>query len=328
MCLFQMMSLDNAENTVTILVNPEVGISKNEILTKEERSTIYSIQRFNGSPGLRHWGYRDTDNETFAENTRCNTIEGALEGGIFPPNVKANSTFRMYRRAFCRPVEFRYEEEITTKAGYRGFNFRVANNFLGTPEENPDNGCYCYNGKCPVSGMGLLTPCYYTIPVSISQPHFYNADPSLIAQTTGLKPDKEKHDSVVTIHPDMGVPLNASLRIQINLHMPETKFNSRTRPFNKMSVPLFWLELAVEDVPTLVNICIKMFFHILPVVFMVLTWVFGLLGVAMIGTSALVILYLPQPTAPFEDPYGSIDYSPIRIIKMPQYFLPDIKISK
>lgn len=323
------MALDNGNNTITVLVDPTKQTSTNELLTEEERKTLYMIQNFNGSPGLRQWGYHDTaPNETLEENTKCNTLEGALDGGIFPPHIQKNSSFRMYRPAFCRPVEFIYEDEIRTKRGYSGYNFRIAHDFLATPEENPDNACYCHKGVCPKKGLAWLTPCYYSIPITISQPHFYNADPSLIEQIDGIKPEKEIHDSIVTVFPELGVPLEAHLRVQINLAMPRTKFNSKTKPFNDLTIPLFWLELAVDDIPLIVNVCLTLFYYVLPVFFTVLIWLCGIFGLSMIAISALFTFFMPQSGTPFEDPYGSIDYSPIRIIKMPQYFQPEIRISK
>lgn len=150
------MALDNGNNTVTIMVDPSKKMSENKILSKAERRSLYHIQRFNGSPGLHHWGFKDENiNETHAENCRCNLVEGSYEGGIFPPNIKPNTSFRIYRRAFCRPVQLNFNKEVETKEGYRAFSYVVDKDFLGTPNENPDNSCYCMKGKCPVRGMSL-----------------------------------------------------------------------------------------------------------------------------------------------------------------------------
>lgn len=318
------MALDNGNNSVTILVDPSKNISQNEVLPEDERKTLYTIQTFNGSPGLKQWGYKAGEDT----NTRCNTLEGSLEGGIFPPHLTKNSSFRLYRRAFCRAVKFDYDEEVQSKRGFHGYSFRMAQDFLATPEENEDNACYCHNGVCPKRGLGWLTPCYYSIPISISQPHFYNADPSLTEKIDGLKPEKAKHDSVAIIHPELGVPLEAHLRIQINLNVPKTQFNAKTKPFDNTVIPLFWLELAVDDIPFIVSFCLTCFYYIFPILFPLVMWLCGILGISMIGLSALYIFFGPPSVAPFEDPYGTIDYSPIRIIKMPQYFKPEIRISK
>lgn len=141
-----------------------------------------------------------------------------------------------------------------------------------------------------------------------------------------MEPDKEKHDSSFLLHPDLGVPLNGSLKIQISLSMPKTRFNHKIRPFNDMTIPLCWLELYVKDAPKLVHIVIKSLYTYLPIVQTVLMWVLGILGVSMVGTAALMVFFFPQTA--FEDPFINIDYSPIRIIPMTAYFKPDLRISK
>lgn len=323
----RLMALDNADNIVTIMIDPKIKPSKNEILSEEERTTPYHIQRFNGSPGLSQWGFKDTtENETSPQNCKCNLIEGTFEGGIFPPNLKANTSFRMYRRAFCRPVKFNYEDEVQMEEGYRGFRYKLDKDFLGTPDVNPDNACYCYKGRCPLKGLGNLAPCYYDIPIIISQPHFLNADPRVLERYEGLNPDPEKHDSELIVHPDIGVPLKASLKVQISLSVPQTRFNSKTRPFNNLTIPLFWLELCVEEVPSLVHIVITALYHILPIVQIIFMWLFAIIGLSMIGTSALLVFFFPQAPI-FEDPFTNIDYSPIKIIPMTAMFKPELRIS-
>lgn len=86
--------------------------------------------------------------------------------------------------------------------------------------------CYCGKQKtCMKRGLGNITPCYYSkiiiivdtyiikrffqrlyynhldIPASVSLPHFYNADPSLLDEVEGLNPVKEKHESIIVMQP-------------------------------------------------------------------------------------------------------------------------------
>lgn len=42
---------------------------------------------------------------------------------------------------------------------------------------------------------------FLAIPIAVSLPHFYNSDPTLIDEAEGIKPDKEKHETVVLIQP-------------------------------------------------------------------------------------------------------------------------------
>ena len=53
------------------------------------------------------------------------------------------------------------------------------------------------------------------IPVILSAPHFYNADPRLEAAVDGLKSDIEKHDTYLDIEPITGITLAAHKRGQV-----------------------------------------------------------------------------------------------------------------
>lgn len=324
------MALDNASNTVILNLDPKLGHA-NSLLTEEEQNYQYHIKRFNGSPGLKQWGYVDQEgNNTGApDNSRCNLVEGSFEGTVYPPNMKDNSTFKLYRRAFCRPVPMNFESRSLSKEGFDAVNFRVDQLFLATPEENPENACYCYQGKCLRKGLGSLSPCYYDIPVVISQPHFLNADPELLEQFDGIKPDKDLHDTVLAMHANLSIPLSAKLRIQINLDVGKTKYNARTRPFNDLVLPLFWLELRISDIPTSVYLILLLFYHVLPVAQTVLIVLLGIFGVLCISGSAFTLLFYSRNKPPNNRLSFKTDYAPIPILPFTrQYFQPDIRICK
>lgn len=289
----------------------------------------YSIQRWNGSPGLSQWGYVEPEgNETIETNSKCNLVEGTFESGLYPPSVnRENATFRMYRQAFCRPVTFKYEGEDVTYDGFKGNKFRVASDFLERPEVNPENSCYCIKGYCPPSGMAFISPCYYDIPITISQPHFFNADPAIQDQIIGFKPDVEKHDSTLILHPEMGVVIQANLRIQINLHVGETMYNSKTKPFNGKVLPLFYLELEISSLPFSVYTILVLLYSVLPVVIQVLIYAFAIIGVVMVSGSAMMLILAPRTQDECGNTLGN--YSPIPVIPLAsQYFRPEIRICK
>lgn len=312
------MSVDNGSNVVTINVDPSVKMSDNELLSVAERSRPYTIQRWNGSPGLLEWGYvAPQGNETVPGNTRCNLLEGSYEGTIFPRNLPKNTTLRLFRKAFCRPLPFNYDGEETSKEGFSAYRYRVASNFLMGADNNPENACYCRNGECLPDGLGDLTPCYYDIPIAMSQPHFYNADPSLIEQIDGLVPDREKHDSIMTVHPEMGVPLSGFLRAQLNLRVTDVRSNHRTKPVNGLTLPLFWVELTVDDVPPQIHLYIQTLYHILPVVQEVIKYLLVVVGMVLLFGPAITTVYFPKPR--FQDPFlKNVKYSAIQIVPMRQ----------
>lgn len=42
---------------------------------------------------------------------------------------------------------------------------------------------------------------FLDIPTSVSLPHFYNSDPSLLNEVEGIMPVKEKHESIIVMQP-------------------------------------------------------------------------------------------------------------------------------
>ncbi|XP_073978574.1 lysosome membrane protein 2-like isoform X2 [Rhodnius prolixus] len=226
-----LLLMDEGQNRVTMFIN------------KTEDQDQYSIDKFNGSPGLKLWGYDSTTNKS---NT-CNKVTGTVEAVLFPRNINTNHTFKVYRRAFCRPLPFLFDKQITMKGGYPAFLFKFPEDILDP--NNPDNKCYCNkNEGCLPKGLSDLSPCYYNIPVAISLPHFIKGNRSLVDAIDGIAPNSTKHDSIFAIQPEVGVPLFVKTRIQTNLVVKKTKQN-RVKPFNNLVIPVFWMEVELLGLP-------------------------------------------------------------------------------
>lgn len=96
-------------------------------------------------------------------NTACNSIKGATEGIIYPTHLDKDAIFRVYRKAFCRPLPIKFRKEVWTEYGLPGYYYTLTDNFADPPESNPDNECYCHDKKkCLKKGLVDLTPCYYS----------------------------------------------------------------------------------------------------------------------------------------------------------------------
>lgn len=73
-----------------------------------------------------------------------------------------NAVFRVFRKAFCRTLPIVFKKEVVS-SGLRGYEYSLSDNFLDTPDNNPDNECYCRKmSKCLKKGLSDLTPCYYS----------------------------------------------------------------------------------------------------------------------------------------------------------------------
>ena len=53
------------------------------------------------------------------------------------------------------------------------------------------------------------------LPISISSPHFFHADPKLLNQFEGLSPDQAIHDVTLDLDPTTGWAITTHKRIQV-----------------------------------------------------------------------------------------------------------------
>lgn len=74
---------------------------------------------------------------------------------------------------------------------------------FGDGASNPDNACYDTPDYAAPRGLQNISPCQYGAPVYVSNPHFYRADPRLLADVDGLRPNKTLHDTFFKIQPVM-----------------------------------------------------------------------------------------------------------------------------
>lgn len=233
-------------------------------LSKNNDTSEFSIQRFNGLPGLKAWGYVPGDQQTNSID-HCNLVEGAYEGYLFPRNIEKGQSFTVYRKAFCRPLPLRYSGEGVNPVGYPEVYFRFPDDILDPT--NPDNACYCKSKteQCLPNGLSDLSPCYYNIPVAISLPHFLNGNKSLHEAVEGMSPDPEKHDTIFAVQPEVGVPTMVKTRLQTNLVVKKTRFIPRVKPFNNLVMPIFWMQVELLGLPFSVNFLIVLLLQVGPV---------------------------------------------------------------
>lgn len=262
-----------------------LNVKRKKDMVKEEGRYL-SIESFNHKLGLSQWGYEEQEgNETHPENTVCNRIRGCTEGTLFPPYLDPHAKFRVYRKSFCRPIPIEFKEQVWLDNGLEGYLYTTSKDFLEQPSKNPDNSCYCQRSKkCLRSGLSDMTPCYYNIPAAMSLPHFLNGDPGLSWNIEGLRPEADRHEARIILQPKIGVPMLVNSRMQINLVMYPTTYNSKIEPFNDMTVPLFWTDLVIPSVSNELMFIMRLALHVTPMIF---TMIFYLLAIA--GATCLVL---------------------------------------
>ncbi|VVC36119.1 CD36 family [Cinara cedri] len=214
--------------------------------TLDEVSTIYT-----GHNGMENFGLLDRVNgmsELPFWKGSCNSIK-ASEGSFFPPREFTKSDLvHVYDKDLCRVWALRYRKDII-KDGVTAGYYTPDDNLLETVEKNADNACFCEDDtQCTIKGLQYIGPCQYNAPVYLSFPHFYNADPKLLDDVEGLSPDQEKHETFFKIQPRLGVPLEARVKVQLNLKVEQSTIYP-TSDFRSITFPIMWLEEGVGDLP-------------------------------------------------------------------------------
>lgn len=252
--------------------------------TLNEISTIYT-----GHTGMHQFGVMDKlnglDHLPYWDSAPCNSI-AASEGSFFPPRAFTNSdVVHVYDKDLCRIWPLRYRHD-TEKNGVNVGYYTPDDDIFQPGELHSDNKCYCPgNIPCPPKGLQNISPCQFDAPVLLSFPHFYQADPALLDAVDGLTPDPEKHQTFFKIQPKLGVPLEARVKVQLNLAVEQSNIHI-VRQFPSITFPIMWVEEGVGDLPPHILRWIQLAIYsekIMPYV---------TVGMVIFGASILVFIFV------------------------------------
>ena len=209
------------------------------LTTMTGQSSVEDVGRvvsWNGETKLDFW------------KDECNQIKGT-DGSSFPPGILPNTTLYLFNRDLCRSLPLVYEAD-TVSQGVPGYRFVPPKDIFSPPEENPDNACYCMNeAGCKVPrGVFNMSACSFGSPVMISWPHFFQADPKLLEDVVGLKPEQSKHQLFMDIQPKLGIPLVAQARSQINIQMYKMDEVKPAEGLRDMIFPFMWFSSGIESI--------------------------------------------------------------------------------
>ncbi|CAB3257490.1 unnamed protein product [Arctia plantaginis] len=208
---------------------------------EREKEKMNTIEMVDGQDHLSFWG-----------TPECNSIE-ASDGSIFPPSqLDRNRTLYVYFPNLCRRLPFAFEKDVEMSDNIQLMRYRMPLNVFDDPKSNPHNQCYCEidTATCPPKGVINVTRCTMGAPAFISFPHFYLGDPILRENFTGLKPDPNKHDSYLDLHPTLGLALRGKSSFQINVQVRKSNMLSSLDFLQQgMILPVAWIEMGVDDLP-------------------------------------------------------------------------------
>ncbi|XP_075996074.1 scavenger receptor class B member 1 isoform X2 [Genypterus blacodes] len=257
---------------------------------QDDIRNVHKVDSWNGLKQLSYW-----------RTPQCNMINGTA-GQMWPPFMTKESTLPFYSPDACRSMELVYQSSGEME-GIPLYRFVASKTLFANGTDYAPNQGFC---PCRQSGLLNVSSCRHKSPVFISQPHFFNADPVLLDFVQGLSPNEEEHGLFIDIHPQTGVPLNVSIRLQLNLYMKSVSGITETGKISEVVMPMIWFgESGYIDGPILKT------FHtnlvVLPAVMEYMQYGFIALGLITIIIAALVHYKLKTSERPGDaSPDGNV----------------------
>lgn len=105
-------------------------------------------------------------------------------------------------------------------------------------------------------------------------------------------------------------------RIQLNLMMGETKFNSQVKKFENRVYPVLWVQIAIEKLTPGLRMWVFLLFNFFPPMQTVIIYLLGICGVSLFA--GIVLIYCFFKHSPIDS--ASIQYDPKHSIKYTAMF--------
>ncbi|XP_015256852.1 PREDICTED: scavenger receptor class B member 1 [Cyprinodon variegatus] len=247
---------------------------------RDDITKVHKVDSWNGLTELKYW-----------KTPQCNMINGTA-GQLWPPFMTKESTLNFYSPDACRSLELVYQRSGEMQ-GIPLYRFVAPNTMFANGTDYPPNEGFC---PCRQSGLLNVSSCRHNSPVFISHPHFFNADPALLDYVLGLSPTEEEHGLFIDIHPLTGVPLNVSIRLQLNLYMKRVSGITETGKISEVVMPMLWFEEnGYIDGPILSTF--KTQLVILPAVMEYMQYIFIALGLLTIVVAVFVFYKVKGKTS-------------------------------
>ncbi|NXW40399.1 SCRB1 protein, partial [Nyctiprogne leucopyga] len=186
-------------------------------------SRVHMVDSWNGLKKVNYWRSKE-----------CNMINGT-SGEMWPPFMSPTS-LEFYSPDACRSLTLVYEQSGKFK-GVPTYRFVAPKTLFANGTDYPPNEGFC---PCMQSGIQNVSSCRMNAPMFLSHPHFYNADPSLVDAVEGLHPSKDQHALFLDVHPMTGIPMNCSIKLQLNLYIKRVPGIMQTGNVKPVVLPLLW----------------------------------------------------------------------------------------
>ena len=117
---------------------------------------------------------------------------------VAPPDLLKILFHFSYYESYCGMVNGSFGS-VTLTLDYIGevtnqdvssYRFAGTDRLFANATDNPDNWCFCSGNP---SGVANFSTCRFDMPIFVSFPHYYLADPYYADQVQGLNPQQELH---------------------------------------------------------------------------------------------------------------------------------------
>ncbi|XP_074015473.1 scavenger receptor class B member 1 isoform X1 [Numenius arquata] len=186
-------------------------------------SRVHMVDSWNGLKKVNYW-----------RSNECNMINGTA-GEMWPPFMSPTS-LEFYSPDACRSLTLVYEQSGKFE-GVPTYRFVAPKTLFANGTDYPPNEGFC---PCMQSGIQNVSTCRLKAPMFISHPHFYNADPALVNAVEGLHPSKDQHALFLDVHPMTGIPMNCSIKLQLNQYIKHVSGIIQTGKIKPVVLPLLW----------------------------------------------------------------------------------------
>ncbi|NWH71164.1 SCRB1 protein, partial [Piaya cayana] len=233
-------------------------------------SRVHMVDSWNGLKKVNYW-----------RSNECNMINGTA-GEMWPPFMSPTS-LEFYSPDACRSMTLVYEKSGKFE-GVPTYRFVAPKTLFANGTDYPPNEGFC---PCMQSGIQNVSSCRLNAPMFISHPHFYNADPVLVNAVEGLNPSEEQHALFLDVHPMTGIPMNCSIKLQLNLYIKDVPQIKQTEGIKPVVLPLLWF----AESGSIEGSVLKQFYTnlvLIPALLEYLQYVFLGLSVPLIISAALL----------------------------------------
>ncbi|KAL0881306.1 hypothetical protein ABMA27_001189 [Loxostege sticticalis] len=241
----------------------------------------FQVKAMNGYRGLKVWDFEDP-----TKRTECNSFTGAYEGIAYPSQLDPGTPLKIFRNVLCRFLELDFKEKLTLDTGVEALSYKISKN---TYAINNKTECLCGRGTC-ISGISDLSPCYYSLPLALSNAHFLDADPKIFERLEGLNPNEEEHGSEILIEPKIGLVIKTAFSVQVNLVVNKNDFNKQAERFSEMVIPVCYFKLVQPELIEENKYNLKLMYIIGPNIVLGVQIFFFLLGLLLLAYCVHLIL--------------------------------------